>query len=95
MHTNRTLLFVCLVLAIALLFVGIQVQAQSTAREQWEYLFVDYIIRVDFLPLSSAYLNRVPYEFEGTVYDLYASLGADGWEYVGVVDDSNLFKRRM
>lgn len=96
MKTKLTFLAIGAALAFILTFTVMQIQAQDEqAGEQWEYLFVDYTIRVDFQPLSSTYLNGRPYEFEGTVYDLYASLGTDGWEYVGVVDDSNLFKRRM
>lgn len=96
MKTKLTFLAIGTALAFILTFTVMQIQAQDEqVDEQWEYLFVDYTIRVDFQPLNSTYLNGRPYEFEGTVYDLYASLGADGWEYVGIIDDSNLFKRRM
>lgn len=96
MNTNRVILFVGITLAVALLCVSFQLQAQSAQSDtQWEYLFVDYTFRVDTLPLTSVYLNRAPYEFDGTVYELYASLGADGWEYAGIVDDSLLFKRQV
>jgi hypothetical protein len=96
----RTKLLYTLVGALLMLVVGgavVLVAQGEWEGQQFEYLFVDYTIiglrdDPDRIELE---INGERVEFDGSKYQLFAVLGEQGWEYVGLHFDDILFKRPL
>lgn len=86
--------FVCLVTGI----IAFGVHAGTDySGQKWEYLWAkptDY--KDDFFrpQIASGFVaNGNPVDYEGAIYDWMNGIGAQGWEFIDMVDGFFVFKR--